>query len=56
MHTKRLATAIALCLMLLGVLMVCQPFFHVLFRWGFLVIIVGVLAFTIATHLKEPHA
>ena len=32
---ERLAMRISVGLMVLGILMVCQPFFHALFRWGF---------------------
>jgi 4-hydroxybenzoate polyprenyltransferase len=50
---KRRAEALALGTMAAGILMVCQPWLHELFRWGFLVTILGIVAFTIAAHLKE---
>jgi uncharacterized membrane protein HdeD (DUF308 family) len=43
----------ALALMLLGIVMVCQPFFHVLFRYGFLVTLAGIIAFTVASHRRR---
>jgi hypothetical protein len=42
----------ALVLMLLGIGMVCQPFFHGLFRYGFLVTLAGIVAFTVASHRR----
>jgi uncharacterized membrane protein HdeD (DUF308 family) len=45
--------AAALALMLLGIVMVCQPFFQVLFRYGFLVTLAGIVAFTFASHLRR---
>jgi hypothetical protein len=42
----------AILLMLLGIVMVCQPFFHVLFRYGFLVTLAGIVAFTVASHRR----
>ena len=53
---KSVSTAISIALMLLGVLMVCQPFFHTLFRYGFVVTLAGIIAFTIASNLPERHA
>jgi hypothetical protein len=53
---KGLSTAISISLMLLGVAMVCQPFFHVLFRYGFLVTLAGIVAFTVASNLPERDA
>jgi hypothetical protein len=43
----------ALALMLLGIVMVCQPFFHGLFRYGFLVTLAGIVAFTVASHRRR---
>ena len=48
---KRVGEALAIVLMLGGVAMVCQPFWHVLFRWGFLVTLVGIGVFTVASNL-----
>jgi len=50
---KRAAEILAITIMLTGVIMVCQPFWHALFRWGFLVTIAGIIAFTVAAHLPE---
>jgi hypothetical protein len=50
--TKRWAEILAIALMLVGIGMVCQPFFHGLFRWGFIVTLAGIVAFTVASHLK----
>lgn len=47
------AEAITLAMMALGIALVCQPWWHVLFAWGFLVTILGIVAFTIAAHLKQ---
>jgi hypothetical protein len=45
----------SIALMLTGVFMVCQPFFHTLFRYGFLVTLAGIIAFTVASNLRERH-
>jgi hypothetical protein len=49
----RLFEAVALAVMAGGILMVWQPWFHELFRWGFLVTIVGIVSFMIAAHLPR---
>jgi len=46
----------AVLLMLVGIGMVCQPFFQVLFRWGFLVTLAGIVGFGFASHMKGPPA
>jgi hypothetical protein len=48
--------AIALCIMAAGVLMVWQPWFHGLFRSGFAVTIIGIIAFMAAAHLPRESA
>lgn len=48
---KIIADRIALTLMTLGIAMVWQPWFHALFRWGFLVTLAGVATFTISSHM-----
>jgi hypothetical protein len=48
---KRIGEFLAISLMLLGAAMVCQPFFHFLFRWGFLVTLGGIVLFPVATNL-----
>jgi hypothetical protein len=45
--------AIALAVMAAGILMVWQPWAHALFRWGFVVTIVGIVAFMVAAHLPR---
>ena len=52
---KRWSEAAAIALMLIGVAMVCQPVVHFLFRWGFLVTLSGIVAFTAASHLKDTN-
>ena len=47
---------IALLVMAAGILMVWQPWFHALFRWGFLVTVAGIVAFMVATHLPRDAA
>ena len=44
---------IALAVMAAGILMVWQPWFHLLFRWGFIVTIVGIIAFMVTAHLPR---
>ena len=44
---------VALLVMAAGILMVWQPWSHALYRWGFLVTIVGIVAFMVAAHV--PH-
>ena len=41
----------ALAVMAVGILLVWQPWLHAGFRWGFLVIILGNIAFIVAAHL-----
>ena len=50
---KTIAEASALALMLLGIIMVCQPFIQILFRYGFLVTIAGIIAFMFASHMQD---
>ena len=45
--------ALALAVMAGGILMVWQPWSHALFRWGFAVTIMGIVAFTVAAHLPR---
>ena len=45
--------ALALLVMAAGILLVWQPWSHALFRWGFLVTIVGIVSFMIAAHLPR---
>ena len=53
-HTlKGISTAVSIVLMLVGVVMVCQPFAHLLFRYGFIVTLAGIVAFTVASNLPE---
>jgi len=49
--SKIIADRIALGLMTLGIAMVWQPWFHGLFRWGFLVTLAGVVLFTVSSHM-----
>lgn len=50
---KRVAMGVALGLMALGIGMICQPFVHAWFGWGFVVTLVGIGAFNVAVHLPE---
>jgi hypothetical protein len=50
---KKLAVNISLGIMLLGVLMVCQPFVHLFYQYGFIVTIAGIVAFSFAGHMKD---
>jgi hypothetical protein len=52
-RNARILEAVALGIMAAGVLMVWQPWFHVLFRWGFAVTIIGIVSFMIAAHLPR---
>ena len=46
---------VALVIMAAGIVMVWQPWSHALFRWGFIVTIMGIASFTVAAHLpREP--
>jgi hypothetical protein len=49
----RVFEAVALSVMAAGILMVWQPWSHAMFRWGFLVTIIGIVAFMVATHLPR---
>lgn len=44
---------IALAVMAAGILMVWQPWFHAMFRLGFVVTIVGIVAFMVAAHVPR---
>ena len=48
-----LIEGVALAVMAAGVLMVWQPWFHGLFRWGFVVTIVGIVSFMVAAHVPR---
>lgn len=50
---KIIADRIALALMTLGIAMVWQPWIHILFRWGFLTTLFGVILFTISSHMAS---
>lgn len=51
--TKSRVEKIAMLIMVLGIVMVAQPFVHAFFQWGFLVTILGIVLFTIGGHLPE---
>jgi hypothetical protein len=48
--------AVAIGLILLGVVLMCQPFDVWLYSLGFPVILAGVVLFTILDHLSPPKA
>lgn len=50
---KIVAERLAMGVMGLGIVMVCQPFSHGVFRYGFVVTLAGIVAFTIAGHLRD---
>jgi len=50
---KSISEAIALVIMASGILMVWQPWVHALFRLGFPVTIIGIIAFMVASHLSD---
>ncbi len=51
---KRKAERLGMVVMGVGIAMVWQPWQRALFQWGFLVTLVGIAWFMIATHLPEP--
>ena len=44
---------LAIALILLGVLMLCQPFAFTLYTWGFPVVLAGVALFLVLDHLPQ---
>ena len=42
---------VATTLILAGFAMLCQPFFKIMFSWGFPVLMVGVVVFMILDHI-----
>ncbi len=50
---KKRSELISMGIMLAGIAMVCQPFWQPLFRFGFVVTLLGIVCFTVAGHLKD---
>lgn len=46
-----IAYRLASTLIVLGFIMLCQPFAHVLFVWGFPLLLCGVILFMILDHI-----
>ena len=51
--TRRWLEPLGIALMLLGFVMMFQPFAKVLFTYSFIVILIGTLTFIVAVHLPE---
>jgi hypothetical protein len=49
--SRFIVETVGLATMAAGILMVWQPFLHELFRWGFTVTLVGIVAFMVGSHL-----
>ena len=49
------AYRIASTLIITGFVMLCQPFLHELFVWGFPVLLVGTILFLILDHIPAPN-
>jgi hypothetical protein len=49
--SRKILERTSLAVMAIGILMVWQPWLHVLFRLGFLVTIAGTVAFIVAAHV-----
>ena len=51
--TRRWFEPLAIGIMVLGFLMIFQPFAIVLYTYSFIVILIGTLSFIVASHLPE---
>jgi hypothetical protein len=51
---RRTSYRIAIALILIGVVLMCQPFAVLLYSLGFPVILAGVVLFTVLDHLSPP--
>jgi hypothetical protein len=48
---KRTLEIIAIALILFGIFSLCQPWAFVLYRYGFTILLIGTISFTIVSHL-----
>lgn len=44
----------AMLLMVLGIILLCQPWVAVLHQWSVLVMLIGIIGFNIAVHIPPP--
>ena len=51
--TRRWLEPLGIALMMLGFVMIFQPFAKVLYTYSFIVILIGTLTFIVAVHLPE---
>jgi hypothetical protein len=49
--TKRTLEIAAIALILLGIFSLCQPWAFVLYRYGFTILLIGTISFTVVSHL-----
>ena len=52
----RLIESISICVMILGIVALCQPWSLFLHRYGVLIIIVGLVSFIVFSHVRSPEA
>jgi hypothetical protein len=49
--TQRTLEIVAIALILLGIFSLCQPWAFVLYRYGFTILLIGTISFTVVSHL-----
>ena len=53
---QRFLEPITMALMVIGILFLCQPWIAVLHQWSVLVMLIGLIGFNVAVHIKPPDA
>lgn len=48
---KRTLEIVAIALILFGIFSLCQPWAFVLYRYGFTILLIGTISFTVVSHL-----
>jgi hypothetical protein len=49
--TQRTLEILAIALILLGIFSLCQPWTFALYRYGFTILLIGTISFTVVSHL-----
>jgi len=53
---RRLLEPLSILLIALGIVGLCQPWLFVWYRFGFTILLIGTVLFTVAVHLPEKKA
>lgn len=53
---QRLLEPLTMALMVIGIICLCQPWVLVLHQWSVLIMLIGLIGFNVAVHIKPPEA